>query len=514
MAGSRDGAARAETSAKAPRGRPSEPTGSLAAAIRENLPAVVLISLAVFAAELLGWLSWLERDALDIFLRARPVRFSERIYLVEVNEDDYRTVFGARSPLDPDALKRVLTKIEAAKPAVIGVDLDTSDAQFNRTGWPAAVWARDAEPVCQARPGEETTERQCEETDRITRLPVLGGRVAESRSRGGEIETEPRSGIVLFPRDRDGVIRRYQHSFESDSAVPPSRLAGRVDSFQRAVVKAFNQAVGRAGGTPAEPRGEHLVLNFTGDRYEFRRVSLGQVLQGADQPYWKDRSPLRGRIVLLGGTYRAARDEYFTPVGTKFGVEIIAQAVESELAGGGIRPVNHATGLAFDVAAGLTLVCLNWWLFRRLAERPPAHLAAGQAPAAGQPPGQTSDSPAATAIGPASGGEAPAAPRHPRPIGSARWLSVLVIDVIFALDILFIAAASLVGSYISFRSFGHWLNFTVVLVSVLVHILIERSHHVRKTVHHLEAERDEAHRQLQWYRERYGPATEPSGTPG
>jgi CHASE2 domain-containing sensor protein len=395
---------------------PREPRAeSLDHALLVSLPWVLGISALVFGLEYFGWLTWLESSALDMALNASSRRRSEQIYIVEIMDQDYREFFGGRSPLDPDLLKDVLAKVALAKPAVIGVDLDTSAPPFRRADWPTAVWARDAEPVCAGR-----VDPHCTESDRFLRLPVLGGQAAEVVSTAGEIETEPKSGLILFPRDRDGVVRRYQRSFYSEMAEPASPLKGRVDSFPRAILKAYQRV--HPGSVPAKAESaqtgaEHLILNFTGDRYEFPRISLGDLMKGASRPYWSEKSPLRDLIVLIGGTYRAARDDYFTPVGSRAGVEIVAQAVQSELSDGGIRPVNHLTAFAIDVGAGLLLVVLNWRIRSRF---------------------------------------------------------VLVIDF------LFIAAVSLAGSYWAFRAFGHWFNFTAVLVSVWIHLLLEKSRHRRE----------------------------------
>jgi CHASE2 domain-containing sensor protein len=427
---------------------PDEPGESLAREIRASLPVVLIVSLAVFGLERLGWLSWLENNALDSALRARRGQRSALIYLVEITEGDYRTTFHDRSPIDPAVLRDVLRQIEAAHPAVIGVDLETSSGVFDRTDWPEAVWARDAEPVCDNQPAVDEVSRICPEAERFTRLRVLGGHAVESQPGPGAIATKPRSGIVLFPRDRDGVVRRYQRAFYSDSADPPSPLKGRVDSFARAIIRSYQQAGGRAETAGADPEDEHLILNFSGNPYLFPRITVGELIRGASRPYWAEKSPLRGRIVLLGGTYRAARDVYFTPVGPKYGVEIIAQAVESELTGGGIRPVNHWMALGVDLAAGLFLVILNWRIRSRF---------------------------------------------------------------IYIIDLLFIGGASLAGSYFSFRAFGHWFNFTAVLVGVWIHLLVEKSRHTRRKLLESEEELRRATGELDAYRAKHGPLAEPSG---
>ena len=114
----------------------------------------------------------------------------------------------------------------------------------------------------------------------------------------------------------------------------------------------------------AENSDEDLVLNFSGDRYNFaQRFSASAILTGSKKSYWKENSPLKNKIVLLGGFYHAARDEYVTPLGPMAGVLLIAQAIESDLGGGGIRLVNYVVGQVLEFLAGIGLVWLNWRQF-------------------------------------------------------------------------------------------------------------------------------------------------------
>jgi CHASE2 domain-containing sensor protein len=80
------------------------------------------------------------------------------------------------------------------------------------------------------------------------------------------------------------------------------------------------------------------------------------VLAGAGGEAGGEAGPLTGKIVLLGGLYRAARDEYLTPVGPRAGVELVAQSVESELSGGGVRTTNEALMVALEILGGVLMV--------------------------------------------------------------------------------------------------------------------------------------------------------------
>ncbi|MGO9600628.1 MAG: CHASE2 domain-containing protein [Isosphaeraceae bacterium] len=399
--------------------------------VRKNLIALVLISLFVLLLEHWGWLAGFENTALDSFLLASRSRPSKDIYIVDITEDDYRDMFRSRSPLNAAEIQRILTLIQQAGPSVIAVDLDTSSSEYGNANLPDAVWARDVLSDCEQDANVEATdkERPHPEAKGLRRLRFLGGHFSETE-KSGRIETTPRSGLSLFPLDRDGVVRRYRTAYFSDQADPPSSRKGLVDSFPQAVLIEYKKAKRANGQKPGESlrtthetpsatdHGEEgLILNFSGDRYDFPRMSLRQLKQAAEKPFWSKSSPLRGRIVLVGGTYRAARDLYFTPVGPRHGVEITAQAIQSELSGGGVRPLNHGIAILVDLLAGIGLIWLN----------------------------QTFH-----------GG------------------FVLLINA------LFIMVTSLLGSYLAFDAFVYWFNFTAVLVSLWIHVLWEHLGHARQ----------------------------------
>ncbi len=339
---------------------------------------------------------------------------------------------------------------------MIGVDLDTSPSEYREGNFPKAVWVRDALPDCERHADPEGTQedRPCTDARRFRRLSFLGGKFTETE-KCGRVETTPRSGLSLFPLDRDGVVRRYRAAYFSDQSDPPSSCSkgGLVDSFPQAVHDAYCTAGGKtvrsesrmmllldfllrwlSGKTVrSESRkpthgDEGLILNFSGDRYDFPRMSVQQLKKAAARPYWKTRSLLQGRIVLLGGAYRAARDLYFTPVGPRHGVEIAAQAIQSELSGGGVRPLNHGIALLIDFGSGIALI----WLNRKFHGR-----------------------------------------------------------FMLLINALLITVASLHGSYLAFDSFVYCFNITAVLVSLWIHVLWEREAHARKMKDELKSTENE-----------------------
>ena len=181
------------------------------AEVRNNLIALVVISLFVSMLEHWGWLSGFENTALDSFLLAGRSRPSKDIYIVEITEDDYRDIFQGRSPLDVAEVRRILTLVQQGSPSVIGVDLDTSSSEYGKGNFPEAVWVRDALSDCEQDADLEGTgkDRPSTHVKGLRRFGFLGGHFTETE-KSGKVETTPRSGLSLFPLDRDGVVRRYR----------------------------------------------------------------------------------------------------------------------------------------------------------------------------------------------------------------------------------------------------------------------------------------------------------------
>jgi len=308
---------------------------------RRELGVVLGLTVATWLIARAGWLDGFETAGLDAFLIARPRLEASHVVVVEINDEDYERLFLGTSPLNPTVLRRVLEAIARGRPAVVGIDLDTDPREVAGAApgtdeplvWPAAVWA--VIPRSRDCPSEE----------------ALG------------VPT----GVPALPLDRDGVIRRYFRR------VPLHGCPGApIDSLQWAVLKVYcataveDPACRRLVAAPPD---EELLLNFTGDGFDFPRMSVATLLEASKGAAWgTERGPLVGRIVLLGGVYRAARDEHLTPLGETTGAFVIAQAIESELQGRGIRPLNEFLMAVMELVGGVVIVLLHKlpvrWAFR------------------------------------------------------------------------------------------------------------------------------------------------------
>jgi hypothetical protein len=152
------------------------------------------------------------------------------------------------------------------------------------------------------------------------------------------------TGLVSFTPDIKGTIRRYERALPTDS--------GSMPSLACALAHAFGP---RCGPVDAQAR----TIGF---RRGLLVLTAADALRLAARPAFAASGPLRGRIVLVGGTYRAARDQYHTPLGMMPGLHILAQVVETELDGGGRRPAS----LVYLALLQLLLMLLAGFLYHGL----------------------------------------------------------------------------------------------------------------------------------------------------
>ncbi len=290
---------------------------------------LLTFSLVVTVLQFFGWLTPFESTSLDTFFALNSVRSpSQDVVLVVINDGDYTELFNGTSPLAPAAVQRLVERLAAAGPRAIGVDLDTSApawAGYQPSLDVPVVWAREA--------------------------TFVDGEIEfQFRVLGRDNPDVPR-GIAAAPVDADGVIRRYSWYFDSGGT--------RAPSFAGAILAAAGET--RAGQ-------EATRLNFFGDRYEIPRFNASDVLALEADGDWQRY--LQDRIVLIGATFRASRDVYRAPWSGEdqqwFGVEVMANVVEAELRGAGIRPISFVSMMLIELLVGLSIV----WICHHLSLGP------------------------------------------------------------------------------------------------------------------------------------------------
>lgn len=378
---------------------------TLASHLRAATPLILSVTVFVFFAHHFGWLNPLETTSLDFLLRLRePVR-PEYVWLVAITDEDYADpeLFGKTSPLNPAKLRTVIEAIAAGNPRVIGVDVDTSDSQGVRpaSGAVPIVWWQG---VSESEHGHE----------RHT-VPVLGNEQPQPSADS--------LGAYAIPEESDGAARRYSRKIPVDH--------GLVDSLPWAVVKRYCRGVLEDPAAPAELKrkcervlkSESLrkyqkptLLTFSEPSHrEMRFISASDVLANSDA--WKRE--VSGKIVMLGGTFAVSRDFYRTPIGPRTGVELLCDAIETELQRRPVTSLNEVFMVFLELAGGYLLTI---WHFV-----------------------------------------------------SRNWGA-------FVLRVLAVPILALASSFLAFASLAYWVNFVTVLTGVLAHELYDHFKHHRALV--------------------------------
>ena len=326
--------------------------------LRRALPTIVFAIAGTYVLSRLGTLHGLERLALDAEMAASP-HPSTSICLVEITDTDYDDIFGGRSPLLPDKLHDLISAIALSKPAVIGVDIDTSHPQFRNLriepDWPPVIWERDISTNGQISGEGEP-------------LDVLGGQ---------DPRINQNSGIpVLLDDPEDKATRLYTRCLRTKSGSEPTFVYAVATAYRSAISKTTSESRFLCDSGNKAPT-QSLFINYALRRgttlYE---KDAAQVLGLSDKKENGDQSQIVpdfvNKIVLIGGTYRDF-DRHFTPTGELPGVAVLANAVDTELQGGGVKasPRWVLFGLEFIASALLVL------LFHQYAVRPGIALAWG-----------------------------------------------------------------------------------------------------------------------------------------
>jgi hypothetical protein len=241
----------------------------------------------------------------DFLLRTREKKVAAVTRIVRIDPRDQDCVLGgvATSGI---ALIGAVKAIAASSPAVIVVDIDTSDPksfpeglQLPSFGVPV-IWAVNAD-------WEEGKQG----------LSLKAGRVL-----GGRLRDMPLYAIARMPVGFDGFLRGWQRTFIIDGHDAPSLPVAAVEEYCKA------RHCAHAHET-----------SFARD-YIFARMNLSEfapaLARSETQKDCDAGSPpetdprLAGKIVVVGGFSEGA-DRHDTPWGTKFGAEAVASAIEEDL---------------------------------------------------------------------------------------------------------------------------------------------------------------------------------------
>jgi CHASE2 domain-containing sensor protein len=267
--------------------------------------------------------------ALAIEAMAAEPRIPSRVKVVRIDSADFHSsLFGARNPVDTTAIVEVIRAIAAARPAVIGIDIESSSSAYAALGDSVAgvplVWAR--ETRC---PGKSRS--TCEPHERIPQ-----------RAAGLDEPGPEQAGFIMHTLENNGSVQRYE----------------RVLKTARGTFPTFSTAVLERAGTPVDTSGGFRLIRYRRTTNPDSMFTARWVLDAARGDGAERLGVFRGRIVLLGGAFLEARDSHLTPLGELAGVELLAQILETELEGGGPPPPTTLQFFIIQFMAGLGIVAI------------------------------------------------------------------------------------------------------------------------------------------------------------
>jgi CHASE2 domain-containing sensor protein len=297
--------------------------------VSRSRPALLIIAVMVLVFQMRNLPETWANNSLDAAISIqRPVP-ARSVRLMTIDDNDYKDLFQSRSPLDSKVLGEILAAVAKGHPSAIVVDIDTSDPTFSNMAIPPVpiVWNVAAEQ---------------KEDGKFVLYPPLGG----SPLPAGSV-----AALAVAPQDERGVVRGYQQMY-------PLESGGMVDAPGFAAAR----ILGHIEQGAAKRGTETHFLDF---RYRFAPMKAHDLMENAKSDTWAEMAPFRGQVVVLGGTYHVARDQYATPRGLLNGCEIVAQSVAAEIDHTSISSASRwMTGLMMIIGGLTTLAVYHWFRFR------------------------------------------------------------------------------------------------------------------------------------------------------
>ncbi|MFQ5830452.1 MAG: CHASE2 domain-containing protein [Candidatus Methylomirabilia bacterium] len=323
-------------------------------------------SLLVTGASAMGYLESAQSRALDLLLWLQGQRFASDVIIVAIDDEAFESL-GRRQPLPRKYLARVLRGLQRSGAAVVGLDVTLASPTTQ------------ADDVTLARAILGFSE------DGVSQVVL-----AETMGPGSGPLAEPafwRSvvrGSPSVPLDNDGVIRRAAFLVPRATGPPEpafslavvARLAGMDQGVLKTALGSPGKPVAfpmwqpdRGWARDAAPSlairsGEVWRINFVGPAKSFLTIPSRVVVPLSEPGSEIARdNPFRGRIVLVGGTFRESRDFFQTPHGPLSGLEVHANLVHMLATRSFIRPSGWIMSLGIQVAvvllAGIVLVLVR-----------------------------------------------------------------------------------------------------------------------------------------------------------
>lgn len=334
---------------------------SLGRSFIKLLPLILLAMLFAFLFSRSDLITKLEKLTLVVQMHLNMPEENSNVVIVEITQQDFEEIFrGKTRPLNPEGLHRLINAVSKGEPCVIGVDIDTSFTEYQNfkiePDWQnKIIWARTAL-------GTARTDGQ-----KPLALDVLGNQ---------NLGLNKRAGLPYVIKDgEDHIVRRYERMIDTVEGKLPSLAWAIYKEGERLKKENPNQkCVGISFPALDEndpPRFIGYSRSFEGGSGELNdaeedskviegigrfKIPASHILNFAESDNW-NKELIKDKIVLIGGSY-LGEDRHETPLGEMLGVEILANVIETELRGGGVKPLNWLTTALIAIFDGIILIVI------------------------------------------------------------------------------------------------------------------------------------------------------------
>ena len=268
------------------------------------------VYLLVFGLRWLGWLQPSEWAAFDLFIQLRPSEpVDERIIIVGVQESDIS--YLGRWPTSDHTLAKILTKIRAQQPKVIGLDLYRDV--------PVGEGYAELEQVFKTTPNLIGIEKSV--GDRLTKgIAAPPALKALGQVAANDVIVDPDGRLrraFLYPTTSEGAETlpslglAIAFAYLQDKGIQPQASQSGYLQLGKTVFKPLEKDDG--GYVHTDAGGYQVLMNYHGSSQKFRQVSLEDVLE--------ERIPanlMRYSIVLIGAQATSLNDIFYTPYSSNF----------------------------------------------------------------------------------------------------------------------------------------------------------------------------------------------------
>ena len=294
-----------------------------------------IVSLLVTLASSLGYLDFIQKRALDLMVWWKTDQKPSQV-IVTIDDEAFRFL-GEKQPLSRRYIALLVDLIQRSGAKVIGLDVELKA----RTDKEADI-----------------------EIERVLNdKTVIPYRI--NRNEGGGFLPEPLfmknesipAGFANTYIDSDGLIRKTPLRLKDEEG-------NMLYSFAYLIYMLYLNGGGAGGIQNNTGTEDEIIINYTGEAGSFPAYpSLPLYLMAEKGVAPPENNPFRGKIVLIGATFRESRDFFLTPKGLMSGVEVQANIVNSLITRSDIRGINWIAG--FMIQLSLTLLAGIIFIFFR-----------------------------------------------------------------------------------------------------------------------------------------------------